>query len=413
MWSKFFLVTGAAGLARLALAAGVPPPELPAPFATPSAAKHSKVVGWPADGAPKPLQNFRVAAFARDLKQPRWLLVLPNGDVLVAESDAGRITLLRDAHKEGKASEKYTLIEGLNKPFGLALRRDRLYVGNTDAVLACPYLVGQTAVRGSCKKVMDLPHAPGGHWMRDILFTPDESRMYVSVGSETNIDEEGIDAKEPHRATILVANPDGSDAQVYASGLRNPVGLAFEPETMRLWTVVNERDGLGDDLPPDYMTAVKQGGFYGWPYSYFGGHADPRKPGQHPELVAKALTPDFWFPPHAAPLGLVFYQRDAFAKQYRGGAFIAEHGSWNRSEFHGYRVVFVPFAHGKPAGPAEDFLTGFIKDEATSEVYGRPVGLAVANDGALLVADDGGNVIWRVWYKCSACTPDPEPAGRH
>jgi glucose/arabinose dehydrogenase len=407
------VVAAAAGSAQLALAAGVPPPELPAPFATPSAAKNSKAVGWPADGAPTPLQNFRVSAFARDLKQPRWLLVLPNGDVLVAESEAGRVTLLRDPHREGKAAEKYTLIDKLDRPFGLALRRDRLYVGDTDAVLACPYLVGQNAVRGSCKKVMDLPHAASGHWTRNILFTPDEARMYVSVGSATNIDEEGIDAKEPHRATILIANPDGSDAQVYASGLRNPVGLAFEPDSLRLWTTVNERDGLGDDLPPDYMTAVKQGGFYGWPYSYYGGHVDPRKAGQHPELVARALVPDFTFPPHTAPLGLVFYQRDAFPKQYRGGAFIAAHGSWNRSKFQGFKVVYVPFAHGSPAGPAQDFLTGFIKDEAASEVYGRPVGLAVANDGALLVADDGGNVVWRVTYKCSACTPDPELPARH
>jgi glucose/arabinose dehydrogenase len=413
MWSRTIVVAGTLALAQLSRAASVAPPDLPAPFATPSAAKHSKVVGWPADGAPKPLQNFRIAAFARDLKAPRWLLVLPNGDVLVAESDAGRITLLRDPHHEGKAAEKYAIIEGLNKPFGLALRRDRLYVGDTDALLACPYLVGQNAVRGSCKKLLDLPHAASGHWTRNLLFTPDESRLYVAVGSATNIDEEGIDAKEPQRAVILTVNPDGSDPQIYASGLRNPVGLAFEPDTMRLWTTVNERDGLGDDLPPDYMTAVKQGGFYGWPYSYYGGHVDPRKAGQHPELVAKALTPDFTFAPHAATLGLVFYQRDAFPKQYRGGAFIAEHGSWNRATFNGYRVVYVPFAHGTPTGPAQDFLTGFIKDEAESEVYGRPVGLAVANDGSLLVADDGGNVVWRVTYKCSACTPDPEPPPRH
>ena len=408
MWIRVIVAAAALGLVNLALAAGVQSPELPAPFATPSAAKRSKVVGWPADGAPRPLQNFRVSAFARGLKEPRWLLVLPNGDVLVAESAAGRVTLLRDPHHEGKALEQTKLIDGLNRPFGLALRRDRLYIGDTDAVLACPFLVGQNAIRGSCKTVMDLPDgAINGHWTRNVIFSPDESLMYVSVGSSTNIDEEGIDAKEPHRAAILSASPDGKNVQIYASGLRNPVGLAFEPETGRLWTTVNERDGLGDNLPPDYMTAVKQGGFYGWPYSYYGGHEDPRMAGRRPDLVARALTPDYTFDPHAATLGLVFYQRDAFPKQYRGGAFVAEHGSWNRATFAGYKVVSVPFAHGKPAGPPEDFLTGFIKDEASSEVYGRPVGLAVASDGALLVADDGGGVVWRVTYKCSACTPDP------
>jgi glucose/arabinose dehydrogenase len=405
-----------AALAALSPAAAA---ELPAPYATPVASKPARVVGWPSGAAPQAPPNFRVAAFARGLDNPRSLLVLPNGDVLVAESrgafgqgrpSANRITLLRDSQGAGVADQQFALLDGLDRPYGLALRRDRLYVGDTDAVLSCPFLVGQTRLHGECRSLIELPSAAGSdHWTRNLVFSPDESRLYVSVGSSSNVDEDQRDAKDPRRAAILVARPDGSELRVYASGLRNPVGLAFEPVTGRLYTTVNERDLLGDELVPDFLTHVRDGAFYGWPYAYFGAHEDPRKKGERPDLVARAVVPDVALDAHAAALGLVFYGREQFPRSYRGGAFIALHGSWNRSTFAGYKVVHVPFSGGQPAAPPQDFLTGFIKDADTSEVYGRPAGLAVGTDGALLVADDAGNTVWRVTFKCAACTPEPAP----
>lgn len=425
----------AAAAARAAEAASAPSkPSLPAPFATPSTVRMSVVVGWPQGAKPKAPEGFGVVAFARGLDNPRNLLVLPNGDVLVAEArstltperrrqlpselverweksnagstSANRITLLRDTDRDGVADVQAVLLEGLNQPYGMAIRRDRLYVANTDAVVSCPFFVGQTKIVGPCRKVLDLP-ADGynNHWTRNLVFAPDESRFYVTVGSATNVDEEKQDEKDPRRAAILSAKPDGTDMQIHASGLRNPVGLAFEPVTGRLWTTVNERDHLGDELVPDYMTAVKKGAFYGWPYAYFGPNEDPRKKGERPDLVARTIAPDFAFDAHSASLGLAFYRRSAFPKEYLGGAFVAQRGSWNRAQFVGYRVVFVPFAKGRPAGNERDFLTGFVKDAASGEVYGRPAGVAVARDGTLLVADDAGNTIWSVYcVECAAAT---------
>ena len=419
-------ITAAASLFTCAALAQVPAPELPAPLATPPAVKMAKVIGWPAGTTPKAPPGFAVKAFARDLDSPRWLTVLPNGDVLVAESrttlsaevkaripperleqlqqstggrglSPNRVTLLRDADRDGAAEQRFTLIEGLDRPFGMLLRRDRLYVASTDAVWSYSFLVGQTRPLAAPRKLFDLPAGSrNNHWTRSLAMDPEEKRLYVGVGSATNVDEERIDEKDPHRAAVLSARWDGSDLAVFASGLRNPVGLAFEPSTGKLWTVVNERDMLGDDLVPDYLTEVRQGAFYGWPYAYFGRHEDPRKQGQRPDLVARAVVPDLSLGAHVAPLGLAFYRGQAFPQRYHGGAFIGRHGSWNRSEFAGYDVAFVPFVTGRPAGPPQPFLTGFVRDEATREVHGRPAGVAVARDGALLVADDAGNVVWRV-----------------
>lgn len=437
-------LAAALAVAHLALApradAAPTPPTLPAPLATPPTVRMAVVVGWPEGAKPTAPAGFGVVAFARGLDNPRNLLVLPNGDVLVSEArsvlsaerrrqlppelvasweksggagaSANRITLLRDTDKDGVADLQTTLIDGLNQPYGMAIRRDRLYIANTDAVVSCPFFVGQTKIQGACRKLLDLP-ADGynNHWTRNIVFAPDESRFYVSVGSATNVDEEKQDEKDPRRAAILSAKPDGTDMQIHATGLRNPVGLAFEPVSGALWTTVNERDQLGDDLVPDYMTAVKKGAFYGWPYAYFGPNEDPRKKGERPDLVAKTLAPDLAFDAHSASLGLAFYRRTAFPKEYLGGAFVAQRGSWNRSRFTGYRVVFVPFAKGRPAADERDFLTGFVKDEASGEVYGRPAGVAVARDGALLVADDAGNTIWSVY--CSECVAaSRQPAAR-
>jgi glucose/arabinose dehydrogenase len=407
------------------------PAALPAPFATPSAVKVANVVGWPAGATPKAPPGFRVEAFARGLDNPRNLLVLPNGDVLVAEArttlsdarrrqlppdvverfqldkpSANRITLLRDTDRDGLADAQFVLVENLNQPYGMAIRRDRLYVANTDGVVSCPFFVGQTKIQGTCRPLLELP-ADGynNHWTRNLILSPDESTLYVSVGSATNVDEERQDEKDPRRAAILAAKPDGSGMRIHASGLRNPVGLAFEPATGRLWTTVNERDGLGDDLPPDYMTSVKQGAFYGWPYAYWGTNEDPRRKGERPDLVAKSVVPDVALGAHTAPLGLAFYRREAFPAEFRGGAFVALRGSWNRASFAGYQVAFVPFANGRAAGPPREFLTGFVKDAETGDVFGRPAAVAQTRDGALLVADDSGNTVWVVRHVAGAAAP--------
>jgi glucose/arabinose dehydrogenase len=419
-------------VAATAVAASASPASpLPAPFATESAIKLANVVGWPEGATPKAPPGFRVQAFARGLDNPRNLLVLPNGDVLVAESrtvlsaarrerlppevverlqlarpSANRITLLRDRDRDGIADAQFVLIDGLNQPYGMAIRRDRLYVANTDGVVSCPFFVGQTKIQGACRTILELP-ADGynNHWTRNLILSPDESTLYVSVGSATNVDEERQDEKDPRRAAILAAKPDGSGMRIFASGLRNPVGLAFEPAGGKLWTTVNERDGLGDDLPPDYMTSVKQGAFYGWPYAYWGANEDPRHKGERPDLVAKAVVPDVALGAHTAPLGLAFYRREAFPAEYRGGAFVALRGSWNRSSFSGYHVAFVPFAKGVPAGPPREFLTGFVKDATAGEVHGRPAAVAQTPDGALLVADDAGDTVWIVRYPAGAASP--------
>jgi glucose/arabinose dehydrogenase len=404
--------------------------KLPEPFATKSTIKHPKVIGWPAGKMPQAPAGFKVQAFTRELENPRWIYVLPNGDVLIAQSrtlpkpadkekdeeektskekkqeegakqaktvtgdSPNKISLLRDKDGDGVPETTETFATDLRQPFGMALVKDQLFIATTDAVRAFPYETGATSIRGEGMKIVDLP--AGGynnHWTRNLLAAADGSKLYISVGSASNVAEHGT-AEEMLRANILEANLDGTALRVFAGGLRNPVGMDWEPTTGRLWTVVNERDELGDDLVPDYLTSVSENGFYGWPFAYFGNHADPRLKGERPDLVKKSLVPDVDLGAHTASLGLTFYDGKTFPPKYQGGAFIGQRGSWNRSKFVGYRVAFVPFREGKPQGTAEDFLTGFIANE--DEVYGRPVGVAVAKDGSLLVCDEPGNVVWRV-----------------
>ncbi len=384
--------------------------QLPAPFATPSARNNSKVIGWPQGKMPTPAPGFEVSLFADKLDNPRQAYVLPNGDILVVEAtrewpgradrpekSANRITLFRDSNQDGKPDVRETFLTGLNMPHGMAVIGNWFYVGNTDGLVRYPYKPGQAKIDGKPVKILDLP--AGGHYTRNLIADPAGKKLYIAVGSSSNVDEDRADAKDPRRAAILEINPDGSAMRVFAGGLRNPVGMDWEPSTKTLWTVVNERDLLGDDLVPDYLTSVKDGAFYGWPYSYFGQNEDPRKKGQRPDLVAKAIKPDYALGSHTAALGLAFYDAGTFPQRYRGGAFIGMHGSWNRSKMVGYRVAFIPFANGKPSGPMEDILTGFIASESKFEAYGRPVGVTVTPDGSLLVADDSGDKVWRVSVK--------------
>ena len=381
--------------------------QLPAPFATPSVRNTSKVIGWPKGKMPTPAPGFEISLFAENLNNPRQAYVLPNGDILVVEAtrewpgradrpqkSANRITLFRDTNKDGKPDVRETFLSGLNMPHGMVLVGNWFYAANTDSVVRYPYGSGETKITGRGEKILDLP--TGGHYTRNLIADPAGRKIYVAIGSASNVDEENAWEKDQRRAGIVEINPDGSDARIFARGLRNPVGMDWEPQTNVLWTVVNERDLLGDDLVPDYLTSVKEGAFYGWPYSYFGQNEDPRKKGQRPDLVAKAIKPDYAVGSHVAALGLTFYRGKAFPPRYRGGAFIGMHGSWNRSKMVGYKVAFVPFENGKPAGPMEDILTGFIADESKFEAYGRPVGVTELPDGSLLVADDSGGKIWRV-----------------
>ncbi|HYG88322.1 MAG TPA: sorbosone dehydrogenase family protein [Azospirillum sp.] len=398
-------------------------PALPAPDTSHQAKNYSRQIGWPDSKTPKAPAGFTVTRYAGDLDYPRWMHALPNGDVLVAEArtlpkppkdeaerekaelqarsgstgpSANRITLLRDADGDGRVEERFVLLDGLKQPFGMLALSGALYVANTDGVMRFPFAVGQTRITAKGETILNLP--TGGynnHWTRNIIANRDGSKLYVSVGSASNNGEYGL-AEETRRANILEINPDGSGERVYAAGLRNPNGMDWEPVTGALWTVVNERDNIGDDLVPDYMTAVKEGGFYGWPFAYFGPNEDPRMKGQRPDLVRNTLAPDYALGPHTASLGLVFYTASSFPERYRGGVFIGQHGSWNRAEFSGYKVVHVPFANGRPSGPPEDFLTGFMADGNKGETHGRPVGVAMDATGALLVADDAGDTIWRV-----------------
>jgi glucose/arabinose dehydrogenase len=351
---------------------------------------------------------------------PRSALRRKSGDILVAEAStkpkppkdekekqkqdllrqagnimpsADRITLLRDADGDGVAEHRSVFLEGLNQPFGMLLLKDSFYVANTDGVLRFPW---KEKIDAQGKLILQLP--AGGynnHWTRNLIANAAGTKIYVTVGSASNIGENGI-AEETRRANILEINPDGSGERIYASGLRNPNGMDWQPDTNVLWTAVNERDNLGDNLVPDYVTSVREGGFYGWPYSYFGAHLDLRVQPQQPDLVAKAIVPDFALGSHTASLGMVFYKAKAFPERYRGGMFIGQHGSWNRTQFVGCKVVFVPFHDRRPAPPVEDFLTGFLADPKTGRTNGRPVGVVVDRTGALLVADDTGNTIWRV-----------------
>jgi glucose/arabinose dehydrogenase len=418
-------LAGCGDSAKLPEEAAVGPnPILPPPASTliPTV-KIAPAKGWPAGAKPAPAAGLAVNAYATGLDHPRWLHVLPNGDVLVAETNApprpedgtgikglvyrqlqkragaggpsaNRVTLLRDADGDGVAETRTVLLEGLNSPFGMALIGHDLYVANTDVVVRFPYREGQTRIDQPAAKVADLPAGPlNHHWTKGLVASRDGARLYVSVGSNSNVGENGLD-KEERRAAILEIDPAGGQSRVLASGLRNPVGMALEPQTGALWAVVNERDELGSDLVPDYLTSVKDGAFYGWPFSYWGQHVDIRVKPQNPELVAKAVVPDYALGNHVAPLGLTFAQDNRLPAQYRNGAFIGEHGSWNRNPRSGYKVVFVPFAGGRPDGKPSDVLTGFVND--AGEALGRPVGVAIDKSGALLVADDVGNAIWRV-----------------
>ncbi|MES2019163.1 MAG: sorbosone dehydrogenase family protein [Pseudomonadota bacterium] len=379
--------------------------------------------GWPQGTAPVAAEGLAVRAFAQALVHPRWIYVLPNGDVLVAETNApprpeegkglrgwimgramqkagaavpspNRITLLRDADGDGVAELRTEFITGLHSPFGMALVGHTLYVANTDAVLSFPYQDGQTSVSAPPSVLASLPAGPRNHhWTKNIIASGDGSRLYATVGSNSNAGENGIE-QENRRACILEIDIGSKAVRPFATGLRNPNGLAWEPNSGALWTVVNERDELGSDLVPDYLTSVRDGGFYGWPYAYYGQHVDTRVQPPQPDMVARALAPDYALGNHVAPLGLAFYTAQLLAPQYAGGAFIGEHGSWNRTPKNGYAVVFVPFAHGRPSGTPRTVLTGFVSAEG--EAYGRPVGVAVDRIGALLVADDVGNAIWRV-----------------
>jgi len=375
--------------------------SLPAPDTTHNAEKRADIVGWKDGNTPQAPTGFTVIKFAEDLKHPRNIYVAPNNDIFVAESDdenksANQITLLRDTNQDGKPDLKETFLTDLKQPYGMLVLNNYFYVGNTDGVVRFAYQPGQTKISAQGKKILPLP--AGGynhHWTRNLLANADNSKIYISVGSASNNGEYGME-EENRRANILEINPDGSGERVYASGLRNPVGIDWAPGTNTLYAAVNERDKLGDDLVPDYLTSVKEGGFYGWPYSYFGQNVDPRMKGQRPDLVKQAIVPDVPLGSHTSSLGLAFYDGQAFPERYRNGAFVGQHGSWNRSEFSGYKVVFVPFQNGQPAGKPEDFLTGFIAAAGKSEVHGRPVSIAILPDGSMLVADDAANTIWRV-----------------
>jgi len=395
---------------------------LAAPYATASSRNFSKVIGWGSNEAPKAPSGFTVTKFADGLDHPRWIYVAGNGDIFVAESNTilkgvlkvgskisrkiktqhigtsiNRILLFRDLNKDGIPEHSYVFKEGLNQPFGMLILGRKFYVGNTDALMEYDYTPGDTLLSGQGKKILSLPAGKHNrHWTRNIITNKEHNKIYIGVGSGTNVAEKGLD-NEIRRADILEVNPDGTGEHIYASGLRNPVGMAWAPGTHTLWAAVNERDELGDELVPDYLTSVKEDGFYGWPYSYYGQHEEPRmKDQQRPDLVQKAIVPDVPLGSHTASLGLIFYDKTTFPSRYHNGAFITQHGSWNRSVLSGYKVVFVPFREGKPSGKPEDFLTGFVSDLATSEVHGRPVGIALLPDGSMLVSDDTSNTIWRV-----------------
>ncbi len=376
----------------------VRPDQLPRPYATPSAGNPSRQVARPAGAGLNVPAGFVARLFADDLEHPRYLLGVPNGDVLLAESAAGRITVLRDADGDGRAEQRAVLIDGLRRPHGLALRPGWLYVADTDRVWRVAYTPGDLRARAAPEPVTPAGAlGPGsGHWTRNIAFHPDGSRFYVAIGSRSNIDEE-----EPPRAAILEFDADGERGpRVFATGLRNPVGIAYRPGSAELWSVINERDGLGDGLVPDYFTRVIAGGFYGWPYSYIGQHPQPGFAERRLDLVARAIVPDLLFQAHSAPIGLVFYDAQQFPAEYRGDAFVALRGSWNARRPTGYYVARVKMRDGRPVGHYETFASGFwIAGADTAQVWGRPAALAVAADGALLIGDDTGRTVWRVVWQ--------------
>jgi len=376
--------------------------DLPQPFATKSANNGPKLVARPSDAWPKTLPGFSVQQFASGLKNPRLIVTAPNGDFFLAESDAGDVKVFRGIMPDGKPQQTETFATGLKRPYGIAFYPPGpdpqwVYVGTVNAVLRFPYQTGDVKARGPQQHVVDVS-AGGGHWTRSVQFTPDGKKMLVAVGSGSNVDDPDTTPAEKNRADILEFNPDGSDLSVYAYGIRNAGGgIAFSPDTGELWCSVNERDGLGDNLVPDYITHVQQGGFYGWPWWYVGGHQDPRHEGKHPELKDKVITPDVLLQPHNASLEFAFYGGNQFPAEYKGDIFASQHGSWNKSLRAGYEVIRVPLHQtGHASGEYEDFVTGFVLPNGN--VWGRPVGITVAPDGSLLVTDDGSNTIWRVAY---------------
>jgi len=402
-----------------------PTPDIPEPSRTLlPRMKVADVVGWSGGDKPTVPQGFRIDAIATGLSSPRNIYALPNGDLLVIESKkdapeplerpkrpvmawiekkahggsggerpSNRVLLLRHADSGGKPDTPTVLIDHLNSPFGVVLVGDTLYVADTDAILRFPFKVGQTSVDGPGEKVIDLPAGPiNHHWTKSLTANADGSKLYVGVGSNSNAMERGIEA-ETNRAAIWEVDPASGAFKVFARGLRNPNGLTFYPGSSTLWAVVNERDELGPNLVPDYLTSVKPGAFYGWPYSYWGQHVDPRVRPQRSDLVKSAIAPDYGLSSHVAPLGLAFYTGNSFPSQFHGGAFVGEHGSWNRPEPNGYKLVFIRFENGRPVGDPMDFVTGFLED---GKAHGRPVGVAVDRTGALIVADDVGNTVWRV-----------------
>jgi len=376
----------------------IDPKTLPPPNATPSAFRSSRQIAQPSSAKLSVPKGFKVNVYAEGgFTYPRWMALAPNGDVFVADSRANTIVVLRDKNKDGVAEERFVWSNKLAQPFGMAFHKDWFYVANTDSIVRFKYKSGQTTADAEPEKIVEL--TPGGynqHWTRNILFSPDGTKMFVSIGSATNVSVEA----DPRRAAISVYDPDGKNHRIYAGGLRNPIGLAWNPKTGELWTAVNERDGLGDDLVPDYATSVKEGGFYGWPFSYLGQNEDPRRKGENPVLVGKAIVPDVLFTSHVAALGIQFYSGKMFPKEYQGDAFVAFHGSWNRQKLSGYKIVRIKFdAKGKLEGNAfEDFVSGWLPDEASNEVWGRPVGLLVLSDGSMLITDDGARKVWRVSY---------------
>ena len=384
----------------------ITPKDLPQPYATRSADNHPKLASRPTDAWPQTLPGFKVELFAKGLNNPREIRIAPNGDLFVAESETGWIRVYRDAGQDGKPETVETFATGLTLPFGIAFYPPGpdpkyVYVANTNSVVRFPYTNGDLKARGAQEVVV--PKIPGygrlqggGHWTRDLAFSLDGKRMFISVGSHSNVDDTDNNSVEHHRADILEAKPDGSGLRVYAWGIRNPVGIAVHPQTGELWASVNERDELGDNLPPDYITHIQEGGFYGWPWYYIGGHQDPRHRGKHPELKDKVIVPDVLIQAHSASLQMTFYTGQQFPQEYRGNIFAAEHGSWNKSVRTGYSVIRVPLKNGRATGEYQDFLTGFVT--TSGNVWGRPVGVAVAKNGALLVSDDGSNSIWRVSY---------------
>ncbi len=381
----------------------ITPADLPKPYATKSADNFARVVSRPSNAWPQALPEFKVDQIATGLSGPRLIRTAPNGDLFVAESEKGKIRVLRGIGTDGRAQTVEVFAAGLKKPFGIAFyppgaNPQFVYVANTGSVVKFPYHNGDLKARGKAQTVVaTIPGGGllrgGGHWTRDIAFSSDGQKMWVSVGSKSNVDD---DAAEDHRADILEFNPDGSGERIYAAGIRNPVGIAIDPSTGVLWTSVNERDELGDDLVPDYITSVKDGGFYGWPWYYIGTNQDPRHAGKHPELKDKVIVPDVLLQSHSASLEMTFYDGKMFPPEYSGYAFAAEHGSWNRAKRTGYKIICVPVHNGKATGEYMDFVTGFVTPNG--EVWGRPVGVTVASDGALIFTDDGSDSVWRVTY---------------